>query len=198
MAWDDLSRDATELNRKARDKWIGVYIGVLAVLLAVCGMAGGNAAKDATIKNIEASNLWNFFQAKNMRRHVLRVQIDELELMLAANHAMPEAAKAAIQAKLATYRNQEKLLTSDPKSNEGLDELWKKGKSLEAERDIAMRKDPYFDYGQALIQIAIVLASIALITGGTMMLGASALVAIGGALLTVNGFLLLFAVPGIG
>ena len=35
-----------------------------------------------------------------------------------------------------------------------------------------MRKDPYFDYGQALLQIAIVLASVAIITGGTIAAGA--------------------------
>ena len=68
MSMDDvverLSGDENE-----RNKWIGVYIGVLAVLLAICGMGGGNAAKDATRANIEASNTWAFFQAKNMRRN---------------------------------------------------------------------------------------------------------------------------------
>ncbi len=44
-------------------------------------MGGGNASEDATLKNIEATNTWAFFQAKNMRRHVLRVQVDELELL---------------------------------------------------------------------------------------------------------------------
>ena len=54
-------------DSEARNKWVGVYIGILAVLLAVCGMGGGNAAKDATRANIEASNTWAFFQAKNIR-----------------------------------------------------------------------------------------------------------------------------------
>ena len=48
---------------------------------------------------------------------------------------------------------------------EGLDELFVKGKALEAERDVALRKDPYFDWSQALLQIAIVLASVHLIIG---------------------------------
>jgi hypothetical protein len=198
MVWDELGRDAEDENKKARDKWIGVYIGILAVLMAVCATGGSNAAKDATLKNIEASNLWNFFQAKNMRRHVLRTQSEELELQMQANPAMLDAAKAAYLAKMKIYADQIQLLTSDPKSNEGLDELWKKGKALEAERDIAMARDPYFDYGQALLQIAIVLASITLITGGWFLLGISGVLGVAGTLLTLNGFLMLVKVPLIG
>ena len=198
MVWDDLGRDATAANKNDRDKWIGVYIGILAVLMAICATGGSNAAKDAMIKNIEASNLWNFFQAKNMRRHVLRVHADELELTLATSPAMPEPARIAIRDKIKSYKEQDKILTSDPKTNEGLDELWKKGKSLEAERDLAMAKDPYFDYGQAMLQIAIVLASIVIITGGTMLLGVSVLLGLLGGLLTLNGFLMLWKIPFVG
>ena len=44
-----------------------------------------------------------------------------------------------------------------------------------------MRKDPYFDYGQALLQIAIVLASVSIITGGTSLLVLSGILAAGAA-----------------
>ena len=53
-----------------------------------------------------------------------------------------------------------------------------------------MRKDPYFDYGQALLQIAIVLASVAIITGGTILLVLSAVLAALGMLSDLNGFFL--------
>lgn len=198
MAWDDLGRQAQGENRKDRDRLIGVYIGVLAVMLAVCGMGGGNASKDATLKNIEASNTWSFFQAKNMRRHVLRTQTEELELWLLKEPQMPEAGKAAVEAKIKSYKQQIELLTSDEKGNEGLDQLFKKGKALEAERDLAMTRDPYFDYGQALLQIAIVLASVALISSGSLLLVGSALVGITGTLLTLNGFMLFVRIPFIG
>lgn len=198
MIWDDLGRRAQDENRKDRDRLIGIFIGVLAVLLAVCGMGGGNASKDATLKNIEASNTWSFFQAKNMRRHVLRTQTEELELWLLKEPQMPEAGKAAVEAKIKSYKQQIELLTSDEKGNEGLDQLFKKGKALEAERDLAMTRDPYFDYGQALLQIAIVLASVALISSGSLLLIGSAAVGITGTLLTLNGFMLLVRLPFIG
>ena len=96
MAWDELGRMAQEENNRDFEKWIGVYIAVLAVVLALCSMGGGNAAKDATIKNIEATNTWAFFQAKNMRRHVLRLQADELELRLATGSDLTEPGKVAV------------------------------------------------------------------------------------------------------
>lgn len=193
---------AEEENTRDRDRWIGVYIGVLAVLLAICAMGGGNAAKDATTLNIDATNTWAFFQAKNMRRHVLRLQADELELKLASEPQLDASARAAIAAKIADYRKQDEVLTTDPDrpdgAREGLDQLWAKGKALEEDRDVALRRDPYFDYGEACLQIAIVLASVAIISGGTSLLMVSAFLGLAGALLTLNGFTLWLTLPFFG
>ena len=193
MALDELRSDRH--GGGARDKYIGVYIGILAVILAICSMGGGNASSDETLKNIEASNTWGFFQAKNMRRQSLRLQVDDLEVILAANPGMPEDAHKVITGKIADYKAQDKKLTSDPEKNEGLDELWAKGRRLEAERDLALKRDPYFDYAQALLQIAIVLASVAIISGGNALLIVSGILGALGAFLTFGGFTLAFPLP---
>lgn len=198
MVWDELGREADDENQRDRDKWIGVYIGVLAVILAICAMGGGNASKEATLKNIEATNVWGFFQAKNMRRHVLRLEVDELELTALSNPALSPEARTAIETKIADYKKLDAELTSNPKTNEGLDELFNRGKALEAERDTAMRQDPYFDYGEALLQIAIVLGGVAIISGGSTILATSAVMGALGTFMTVNGFTLLLDIPFIG
>jgi hypothetical protein len=198
VVWDELGRNAGEENQRDRDRWIGVYIGVLAVILAVCSMGGGNAAKNATLKNIEATNVWGFFQAKNMRRHVLRLEVDELELTVLSNPTLPPEARTAIETKIADYKKLDAELTSNPKTNEGLDELFNRGKALETGRDIAMSQDPYFDYGEALLQIAIVLGGVALISTGSTLLVGSAIMGVLGTLMTINGFTLLCRIPFIG
>ena len=76
--------------------------------------------------------------------------------------------------------------------------MFAKGKALEAERDVAMRKDPYFDWSQALLQIAIVLASVHLIIGNLMLLGLSGGLAALGILLMLNGFTLALRLPLLG
>src|SRR3990172_2699732 len=117
-------------DSEARTKWVGVYIGILAVLLAVCGMGGGNAAKDATRANIEASNTWAFFQAKNIRRQTLRISIDDLEIRLTDPNIAP-ATRAAIAKKIAEHKATVARLTSEPDTGEGLNELSVKAKTLE-------------------------------------------------------------------
>lgn len=196
MAWDALSRDADDSNKRDRDKWVGVWIGILAVLLAICTAGGDNAAKDAAKANLDASNTWAFFQAKNVRRHTIRLQVDELEIMLLANPQMPAEAKKAIGDKIAGYKDLDKRLTSDPKEKEGLDELFKKARALEAQRDAALARDPYFDLGAAALQIGIVLASIAIvISSGTSLLAVSFLLGAVGGAFTLNGYLSLFSLP---
>jgi hypothetical protein len=198
MAIRDLADSIEDGTSKQRDRLIAVYIGILAVVLAICSVGGGNATKDATALNIEASNTWSFFQSKNIRRNDVRLQIDALGLRLATEPSLSETARAAIADKIKTYREQEAHLTSEPETGEGVKELLVKGKALEAARDQAMRKDPYFDYAQALLQIAVVLASISIITGGSSLLVMSVVLAAVGVLLGLNGFTLLFTVPVIG
>ena len=185
-------------GKETYNRWVGVYIGVLAVLLAICNVGGANATKDATHSNIAAANTWAFFQAKNIRRNSIGLAADDLELMLAAMPAMPEEAKKKFEDKIKGYRAQYQSLTTDPQKQEGLDELFVKGKLLEMERDVALRKDPYFDWSQALLQIAIVLASVYLIVGNVGLLGLSAGLGALGTLLMLNGFTLALRLPFLG
>jgi hypothetical protein len=197
MALDEVVERLSS-DKDERNKWIGVYIGVLAVLLAICGVGGGNATKDATRTNIEAANTWAFFQAKNMRRNAIQLAATELELSLAAQPGMPADVRKQFEDKIKDYRTQVQLLTTDPVRKEGLDELFTKAKALEVDRDLALRKDPYFDWSQALLQIGIVLASVHLIIGNMTLLGLSGGLSILGVLLMINGFTLALNLPFLG
>jgi hypothetical protein len=178
------------------NKWVGVYIGILAVVLAICNVGGANAAKDATRANIEAANTWAFYQAKTIRRTSFALAADELEVLLVREPAMSASARKAVEDKIKSHRAEIERLKSDPE--DGTDQLQLKGKELQAERDVAMRKDPYFDWSQALLQIAIVLASVHLIIGNPMLLILSRSLAALGVLLMLNGFTLLFRLPLLG
>jgi hypothetical protein len=195
MAWEELGRDADRENEKSRDKLIGVFIGVLAVILAICSLGGSNAQQDALQQNIAASNLWAFFQAKNERRQSIRLAGDQFEAQLKQTPAMPDEAKTFITGKINSYKDLDKVLTSDPAKGEGLDELFNKAKDLEAARDLALKRGPYFDYGQALLQIAIVLASVAIISGGNMLLFVSIILGVLGSVATFGGYTLAFPLP---
>lgn len=121
-----------------------------------------------------------------------------MELVLLANPSLTPEARAAVTTKVKEYRDRVTLFSSDKKTNEGLDELFIKGKGIEKDRDLALRKDPYFDAAQAMLQIAIVLASVALIAEVGLLVVFSLGLAILGTGLMLNGFLLLVELPFFG
>ena len=196
MSLEELAEQSAEKDE--RNKWVGVFIGVLAVLLAICNVGGANATKDATHANIAASDTWAFYQAKNIRRTATLLSISELELMLAAQPGMPGEVKKRFEEKINEHRAEAQRLLTDPKTKEGRDELFAKAKALEIDRDIALRKDPYFDWSQALLQIAIVLASVHLIIGNLWLLALSGGLGGLGVLLMLNGFTLAVKLPFVG
>src|SRR5207237_10605359 len=61
------------------NKGVALLISVLALVLAFSETLGKAAQTNALALNIEASNLWAFFQAKTIRQTVLRTAAEEVE-----------------------------------------------------------------------------------------------------------------------
>ena len=190
MVVEELAEPKRDHDERRRAKWIGIYIAVLAVLLAMCNMGGNNATKDAAKANLDATNTWAFFQAKNLRRTHYMMWRDELERELAEKTDMSPALRQAIDRHLSEYKGRIIKFTSDKERNEGLDELFERARQHEKTRDVALARDPYFDYGMAYLQIAIVMASVAIVTGGGLAIGLSIGLGVVGTIFMMNGFYL--------
>jgi hypothetical protein len=193
--------EAAELmdSEKTRDTFkqrAAVTIAFFAMLLAITSLGGSNAGKEAVNNNVLASNYWNFFQAKNMRQTSFGLAADELELRLAQNDPslLPEA-QAALKTKAEAYRKTVARYESEPETREGKKELIQRAKQHEALRDHALKQDPYFDYAEALLQIAIVLISVAIVADLAWLSFIGGALGIGGALLMLNGFYLFVELP---
>jgi len=172
-----------------------IYLGVVAMLLAISSLGGGKATKEMLNANIHASDTYAFAQSKYLRETAYVLAADQLDAELAAQPAMPEAAKASMTATVAHYRAAAARYASDPASGEGRKELLAKAKDWEAIRDHAERQDPNFEFAAAFFQIAIVLGSVAIVALSRALLGLSALLAAGALALTVNGFFLIVPLP---
>lgn len=172
-------------------------IAVFAMVLAICSLGGSNAGKEAVNNNILASNYFNFYQAKNMRQTALVLAADEVEIAWLNDPSMPEAGKSALRNKLDQYKKTIARYESEPETNEGKKELLQRAREHEKLRDHALKQDPYFDYAEALLQIAIVLISVAIIADLMWLALAGGAVGFLGAFLTVNGFYLLVEIPGL-
>ena len=166
-----------------------LLVSVLALVLAVASLGGSNAAKEATMENILAANAYNFYQAKNQRQTAYKIAADDLELQLKGGRVPTEARQAA-EKKLADYQKNIARYESEPETGEGKKELMQKAKAHENRRDEALDRDPWFDYAEALLQIGIVLTSVAIITGRRTFFNVSAVLGTVGVLSTLNGYLL--------
>ena len=157
--------DVTEDNQPTSkvNKRIALLIGILALLLAFSEIGGKNAEQDALAKNIEASNLWAFFQAKTIRGTTLRTAADAMEVELAG--ATDPAVRERLQKRIDGWKATIARYDSEPETNEGRKELIVRAKAAEARRDISSARDDKYDIVSGLLQIAIVVSSAAIITG---------------------------------
>ena len=194
-AADLMDRESEQDRFKAR---AAIAIAFFAMLLAITGLGGNNATKDALNNNIQASNAFNFFQAKNMRQTAYMLSAEQIELAWLNDPAIPEAAKTTLRAKVDAYKKTVTRYESEPETGEGKKQLLQRAREHEQARDHALRQDPYFDYAEALLQIAIVLISVAIVADAVWLSFLGGALGIAGGLLMVNGFLLLVRVPGLG
>src|SRR5512145_2643170 len=88
----DTERAQDQFKRRA-----AMVIAFFAMLLAITGLGGQNATKDALNSNIQASNDFSFFQAKNVRQTAYILAADELELAWISDPQLSAEAKAALQ-----------------------------------------------------------------------------------------------------
>jgi hypothetical protein len=180
------ARDAHETISEMKDRgtrYIALLIAVLAALLAVVEVAGGNAEQEALKTNIDASNLWAFFQAKTIRQSNLR-QLSEYAALELPEASLERAERTTKQ--LESWRATIERLESEPPTQEGRKELIQRAKEAEAIRDRSLAADNMFDLGSALFQLAIVLASAGVVIGVTWLAwiaGAFGLIGAGFALL---------------
>src|SRR5947209_16844293 len=120
------------------NKGVALLTSVLALVLAFSETLGKGAQTAALAYNLEASNLWAFFQAKTIRQTVLRTAAEELE-----SGQMSEAAKKQV----AKWKETAQRYQSEPETNEGRDQLAARAKAAEKKRDRSL--DAYHNFESA-------------------------------------------------
>jgi hypothetical protein len=183
----ELVEDAIGDKSKTRT---ALTISVFAMVLAFASLGGSNAAKESMHENIQASNAYAFYQAKNIRQTAMKIAAGDLELQLLQQPGMPGAAKIAVEKKIADYKKTADRYESEPETREGKKELMIKAKEHEAVRDHALRQDPWFDYAEGMLQIAIVLLSVSMVGAIPALFYVGGLLGSLGFLATLNGFFL--------
>ena len=160
------------------NKRIALLIAVIALFLALSETLGKSAQTEGLSQNIEASNLWAFYQAKTIRMTSVRTAAEEMKTQL--EKESDQKFKAAADKQIDAWQKTSQRYDDEPDTNEGRKQLVVRAKKAEEKRDLAFAKYHHFEVASAAFQIGIVLASATIITG--MMLlswGALALAGLG-------------------
>ena len=185
--------DPDEMEEQAGDPFtrtIALMVAVYAVVLAVTALGGSNAGKDMVMAQQKASNHWAYYQAKAMRENMYLLAAEGLELEV-EEAGDKSRAKELREKKLAAYRKKAETYKQEK------EEIMAEARKFEEERDTAARRDPYFDYAEVMLQIAIVLASVSMLSGRKGAFYASLALAAFGLLLCINGYGLILKGPGL-
>jgi hypothetical protein len=158
-------------DKEKRDSWtkyVSLMIVVLAVITAYGSLKSGGFGSRVLLNQAKASDEWAFFQAKSIKRS------------LAEMEARTGAPETAAEAKQRADRYQQEQ-----------DEIQRKAKAHEAERDEAAKHGPPLGTGIAALQIAIALASVCMITKRKSMWAASGFLGAAGLLYLIYGLFII-------
>jgi len=178
------------IKNTAFTRRVAITTAVYAVMLAIAALGGNNAMKEMLLAQQQASDQWAFYQAKVIREHAYRVQQKRLEVDLAERGASltPEV-RQQYEALLGEFAAEAKRYGAEKKDIEQDAKKW------EHERDVNRKKDPYFDFAEVLLQIAIVMSSVSILATSRLLYGISSVLAVCGTLLMLNGYIFMVALP---
>src|SRR5450432_501279 len=94
--------EALEDAVESKDKKVALVIAILALFLALAEAGGKNAQHLSTEKNIEASDLFNFYQAKKIRQSIVQGEVETLQLSRAG--ATDPAIQQAMDKQIETWK----------------------------------------------------------------------------------------------
>jgi hypothetical protein len=184
------TEELEELKARKFTKRVALITAVYAVMLAITGLGGGKCMKEMLLGQQEASNQWAFYQAKAMRENLYKIQKMNMEAnLLERNDSIKPEARSRFVATIEKMAAEEKRYATEKT------EIEHEARKAEHERDVNKKRDPYFEFAEGLLQISIVMASIAILSSFSPVFYFSLVLAALGAFFSFNGFTLLFHLP---
>ncbi len=156
---------------------ISLAISILAVLVAMVTVLGHRTHTRAVLMQTRAADQWNAYQSRKLRAESLQVTVDLLTLQPVNDPAAAQKKIADYNAKIAKWTVQ---LTDDQT----------RAHKFEDEVEHAEAQASRYDLGEALLQIAVVLSSITLLTRRRQYFYFGLSLGVVGLLIAVSAFLL--------
>jgi hypothetical protein len=172
-----------------KEPWLN-YLALTTVIFAVCAtlstFKGGGYSTRSVLSQAQASDQWAYYQAKSIKENVYQLQLEkiQLEAKLDADASVAKAALykdtiSAYEKKVAKYNEEKATIKAQA-------EDW------EAKRDDAKKHGEPFGITVILLQIAILISSIAALLKRQMLWYLALPVGLLGIVFFADGFLLFY------
>ena len=173
--FEELKEHAEEAVEKGGMASVTITMAILAVLVASVSLLGHRAHTEELLHQTEATDQWAYYQAKDIRRHNYELFLDELSVFTMQNGEQVEKVKEKYAKEVEKYRDQQKDIEAEAKKAE--DEVKRQG-----------RRADRFDLGEVMLEAALVICSITLLTRNKLFWGIGVVLALVGIAIAAAGF----------
>jgi Domain of unknown function (DUF4337) len=155
---------------------VSLTMSILAVLVAVATLFGHRAHTEELLLQAQATDQWAYYQAKNIRLHEMQVMVDQLGVFAVQDKEKTELLREKYQKEVERYGNDK-------------DSISEKAKEQERERDLLRARADRFDAGEGILEIALVICSLTLLTDKKFFWYVAMLIGAVGIVISLGGFL---------
>lgn len=147
--------EVPEKTENRRERVVGLLIACIAVVLAIVSAIGHDTKNEQILAHVDASDQFNFYQAKKERFFLREIQAEDLGLI--ADRLSPTKQVDLARISVETSQDQQRL------GNE-MKDIQAKGDDFMKEAERLGKKSKVLDLGEIALQISIVMCSITILT----------------------------------
>ena len=196
METDKIAEDITKTGEGEKNPHVikAIAISFFALALSISGLGSSDEFKTISADNIIESNYQTVIEFRNLKQTLLQVGIEQLEFNLGSRSLLTADEKNNLVKVIANLKNEIQLTESNTDKQDGKKEVGLKLLEVQHSKMLAKAKNDSFEYGEAFLQIAIILISTSIVSSiGGLMLG-GALIGACGIIAVANGFFLFFTI----
>jgi uncharacterized protein DUF4337 len=156
---------------------VAITISILAVFVAMATLMGHRSSIEAVLIQTQASDQWAFYQAKNIRLHEMQSVSDLIGVLDRGEKEKAEALNEKYKKQIERYEKDK-------------DEISEKAKELEKERAVVSRREDRFDAGEVILDIALIICSLTLLTRRKPFWYSGMVIGVVGFFVALSGFLI--------
>jgi hypothetical protein len=174
--FQELQEQAEHARHERPMAAVSLSMAILAVLLAVVGLLSHRAHIEEVLLQTKVTDQWAYYQAKNIRRDSYEMFLDHLAVTPTKDPESASKIREKYEAALERERERQKDIQGE-------------ARKMEREIDVERRRGNRFDLGEGLLEAALVISSITLLTGRRQFWLVGSVVAVAGIVVTATGFL---------